>query len=189
MIKNISKFGMQMAVCAGVMGVVAMSATISAAVLTSTAGAADVGWRPKTTMFCSDGEFDWDSGQSLYDFVIQSRAPDDFIISYLGIPHPSFEERDFFHVWMKMRGTFSASFAQADAVRTYQLQLNLENQPPRTGTLTIAADDTYTFVLTPPLDRDTTISGLCWASLTMEEEDKLPSCGPSPLGDTSKCAR
>ena len=151
--------------------------------------AADSGWRPNQTMYCSDGEFDWDSGQSLYDFVIQTRAPDDFMVSYLGIPHPSFETRDFFHVWMKMRGQFSSAFAQRGRTRVYALQFNLENEPPRTGTLTIAADDTYKFSMTPPLDRDTTKSGLCWASLPLTPEDRLPSCTPSPLEDTSKCAR
>ena len=80
--------------------------------LASTARASDVGWRPSQTMYCSDGEFDWDSGQSLYDFVIQTDAKDDFIVSYLGIPHPSFETRDFFHIWLKMRGQFSSARAR-----------------------------------------------------------------------------
>ena len=43
--------------------------------------------------FCSDGEFDWNSGQSLYDFVVLSREDGKFLISYLGIPHPNFEKR------------------------------------------------------------------------------------------------
>ena len=113
--------------------------------LASTARAGDAGWRPSQTMYCSDGEFDWDSGQSLYDFVIQTDANDDFIVSYLGIPHPSFETRDFFHIWLKMRGQFSSAFAQEARVRIYTLQFNLENEPPRSGTLTIASDDTYKF--------------------------------------------
>ena len=138
--------------------------------------AAGVGWRPNQTMYCSDGEFDWDSGQSLYDFVIQTRAPDDFIVSYLGIPHPSFETRDFFHIWMKMRGQFSSAFAQKERTRVYALQFNLENEPPRTGTLTIAADDTYKFSMTPPLDRDTTKSGLC-----SETKSPLPSWPSQPF--------
>ena len=64
------------------------------------ARADDPDWRPKNVMYCSDGEFDWDSGQSLYDFVILTRGPGDFIVSYLGIPHPRFEERPFQHLWM-----------------------------------------------------------------------------------------
>jgi len=157
--------------------------------LASTARASDASWRPSQTMYCSDGEFDWDSGQSLYDFVIQTDAKDDFIISYLGIPHPSFETRDFFHIWLKMRGQFSSTFAQEARVRIYTLQFNLENEPPRSGTLTIAPDDTYKFSITPPLNRDTTKSGLCWASLPLTPEDRLPSCTPSPLEDINKCAR
>ena len=151
--------------------------------------AADVGWRPEQTIYCSDGAFDWDSGQSLYDFVIQTSAENDFIVSYLGIPHPSFETRDFFHIWLKIRGQFSSVFAQEARARVYTLQFNLENEPPRTGTLTIAPDDTYKFSMTPPLNRETTKSGLCWASLPLTPEDRLPSCTPSPLEDTSKCAR
>ena len=157
--------------------------------LALTARANDAGWRPSQTMYCSDGEFDWDSGQSLYDFVIQTDAKDDFIVSYLGIPHPSFEPRDFFHVWLKMRGQFSSAFAREARARIYTLQFNLESEPPRSGTLTIAPDNTYRFLMTPPLNRDTTKTGLCWASLPLTPEDRLPSCTPSPLEDTSKCAR
>ena len=85
--------------------------------LASTARASDAGWRPSQTMYCSDGEFDWDSGQSLYDFVIQTDAKNDFIVSYLGIPHPSFETRNFFHIWLNMRGQFSSAFAQEARAR------------------------------------------------------------------------
>ena len=157
--------------------------------LASPAGVPGCRLAAQQTMYCSDGEFDWDSGQSLYDFVIQTSAENDFIVSYLGIPHPSFETRDFFHIWLKMRGQFSSVFAQEPRARVYTLQFNLENEPPRTGTLTIAPDDTYKFSMTPPLNRDTTKSGLCWASLPLTPEDRLPSCTPSPLEDTSKCAR
>ncbi|MAK11565.1 MAG: hypothetical protein CBC43_006675 [Rhizobiales bacterium TMED83] len=168
---------------------VALAACASLMPLGSSVQGADAGWRPNQTMYCSDGEFDWDSGQSLYDFVIQSRAQDDFIVSYLGIPHPSFETRDFFHIWMKMRGKFSSAYARQGNERIYTLQFNLDNEQPRTGTLTIAPDDTYKFSMNPPLARDTTTSGLCWASLPLTAEDRLPSCTPSPLEDTSKCAR
>ena len=88
-----------------------------------------------------------------------------------------------------MRGKFSSAFAQEEPERIYTLRFNLENEPPRLGTLTIAPDDTYKFSMTPPLNLDTTKSGLCWASLPLTPEDKLPSCTPSPLEDTSKCAR
>ena len=166
-----------------------MVAWVAPVPLGSEARAAEANWRPTQTMYCSDGEFDWDSGQSLYDFVIQTNAEDDFIVSYLGIPHPSFETRDFFHIWLKMRGQFASVFTQEARARVYTLQFNLENEPPRSGTLTIAPDDTYKFSMTPPLDRETTKSGLCWASLPLTPEDRLPSCTPSPLEDTSKCAR
>lgn len=135
------------------------------------AKADDPNWRPDKVMYCSDGEFDWDSGQSLYDFVILTRGPDDFIISYLGIPHPSFEERSFQHLWMKMVGVFSSSYKKTGDIRTYTLKLALENEPVRTGTLVIGSDDNYTFTMQPPMSRPTTTAGLCWDSLRPEPRE------------------
>ena len=131
----------------------------------------DPNWRPNKVMYCSDGEFDWDSGQSLYDFVILTRAPDDFIVSYLGIPHPSFEKRDFKHLWLKMVGKFSSSYSENTGVRTYRLELDLENEPLRVGELVIGLDDNYSFSVTPPLSRMTTKAGLCWDSLKPEPRE------------------
>lgn len=131
----------------------------------------DPDWRPTKIMYCSDGEFDWDSGQSLYDFVILTRAPGDFIISYLGIPHPSFEKREFQHLWMKMVGQFSSAYAQTATERIYTLTIALDNQPQRVGKLTIGADDYYTFTMTPPLPRPVTKAGLCWDSLKPEPRE------------------
>lgn len=125
-------------------------------------------WRPTHTIFCSDGIFDWDSGQSLYDFVILERGEDDFIISYLGIPHPSFEQRSFHHLWMKMQGRFSASLQRTGKVKTYRLDIQLDNEPGRIGELTIQANGDYRFSVTPPLARETTRAGLCWDSLDGE---------------------
>jgi hypothetical protein len=132
------------------------------------ASQADAGWRPTSTMYCSDGEFDWDSGQSLYDFVILKRAPGDFLISYQGIPHPSFERRQYSHLWIKMVGHFSSSLETRGEVRIYRLKLELENEPARIGELTIAANDKYTFTMTPPLKKPVTSAGLCWDSLKPE---------------------
>lgn len=135
------------------------------------ARADDPNWRPEKVMYCSDGEFDWDSGQSLYDFVILTRGPDDFIVSYLGIPHPSFEERSFQHLWMKMIGVFSSSYAETADSRIYTLKLALENEPVRTAKLVIGADDYYKFTMQPPLSRPITQSGLCWDSLRPEPRE------------------
>lgn len=129
---------------------------------------AGAGWRPTQTMYCSDGEFDWDSGQSLYDFVILTRAPGDFLISYLGIPHPSFERRQYSHLWMKMVGHYSSSLETRGEERIYRLKLEVDNEPSRIGELTIAANDKYTFTMTPPLSRAVTSAGLCWDSLKPE---------------------
>lgn len=122
-------------------------------------------FRPDRVVFCSDGEFDWESGQSLYDFVILERDDNKFIISYLGIPHPSFETRDFFHAWLKIRGQFSASLTQQGKTKTYRMKMNMEGAPKRVGTLTIGSNDKYRFTVTPPLDREVTKAGLCWDSL------------------------
>lgn len=129
---------------------------------------ADAGWRPTKTMYCSDGEFDWDSGQSLYDFVILTRAPDDFLISYQGIPHPSFERRHYSHLWIKLIGHFSSSFEARGDERVYRLKLELDKEPVRIGELVIAANDKYTFTMTPPLKKPVTSAGLCWDSLKPE---------------------
>ena len=135
------------------------------------AKADDPNWRPKNVMYCSDGEFDWDSGQSLYDFVILTRGPDDFIVSYLGIPHPSFEERPFKHLWMKMIGVFSSSYQETADTRTYTLKLALENEPVREAKLVIGSDDYYKFTMEPSLSRPITKSGLCWDSLKPEPRE------------------
>lgn len=135
------------------------------------ARADDPNWRPTKIMYCSDGDFDWDSGQSLYDFVILTRAPGDFIISYLGIPHPSFEKRDYQHLWIKMVGQFSSAYEQTATERIYTLTIALENQPERIGKLVIGADDYYKFSVTPPLPRPITTAGLCWDSLKPEPRE------------------
>ena len=135
------------------------------------AKADDPNWRPKNVMYCSDGEFDWDSGQSLYDFVILTRGPDDFIVSYLGIPHPSFEERPFQHLWMKMVGVFSSSYQETSDTRTYTLKLALENEPVRKAKLVIGSDDYYKFSMEPPLSHPITTAGLCWDSLRPEPRE------------------
>lgn len=131
----------------------------------------DPNWRPNKVMYCSDGEFDWDSGQSLYDFVILTRGPGDFIVSYLGIPHPSFEKRDFQHLWLKMVGKFSSSYAEKGEARIYTLNLELENEPMRKAELVIGADDYYSFSMTPSLPRPITKTGLCWDSLRPEPRE------------------
>jgi hypothetical protein len=125
-------------------------------------------WRPTHTIFCSDGIFDRDSGQSLYDFVILERGENDFIVSYLGISHPSFEERPYNHLWLKMAGRFSASLQRTGKVKTYRLKLQLDNEPARIGELAIQANGKYRFKVTPPLARETTNAGLCWDSLEGE---------------------
>ena len=122
-------------------------------------------WRPKHTVFCSDGIFDWDSGQSLYDFVILERAEDDFIISYLGIPHPSFEDRQYDHLWLKISGHFSSSLHKRGAEKTYRLNIRIKDEPARIGVLQVDAKGNYQFNVTPPLNRETTKTGLCWDSL------------------------
>ena len=122
-------------------------------------------WRPKHTVFCSDGIFDWDSGQSLYDFVILERSENDFIVSYLGIPHPSFEERQYNHLWLKMSGQFSSSLQRRGKEKTYRLNIRIDEQPDRVGVLQVDAQGNYQFEVTPPLKRETTKAGLCWDSL------------------------
>lgn len=135
------------------------------------AKADDPNWRPNKVMYCSDGEFDWDSGQSLYDFVILTRAPGDFIVSYLGIPHPSFEKREFKHLWLKMVGKFSSSYAEKGDERVYTLNLELADEPLRKAELVIGADDYYRFSMKPSLSRPITQSGLCWDSLRPEPRE------------------
>ena len=123
--------------------------------------------------FCSDGEFDWQSGQSLYDFVILSREDGQFLISYLGIPHPSFEKRFFDNAWIKVKGDFYARKEAGDIFKSleteYVLSLDLEGDPKREGKLIIDADGTYNFNLSPALDFEyVTATGLCWDSLSRE---------------------
>lgn len=123
--------------------------------------------------FCSDGEFDWNSGQSLYDFVILSREDGQFLISYLGIPHPSFEKRFFDNAWIKIKGAFYARKEAGDIFDSletqYVLSLDLEGQPKREGRLSIDATGQYKFSLQPPLNMEyVTATGLCWDSLSRE---------------------
>lgn len=125
--------------------------------------------------FCSDGEFDWNSGQSLYDFVILAREDGDFLISFLGIPHPSFEERAFDNAWIKMKGLFSARKRRGDIFQSlavdYELKLKVENQPARTASLKINKAGAYTFKVEPPLVLEgITTEGLCWDSLSREPD-------------------
>ena len=125
--------------------------------------------------FCSDGEFDWNSGQSLYDFVLLSREDGQFLISYLGIPHPNFEKRLFDNAWIKMKGEFYARKAAGDIFESldtkYVLSLDLDGQPKREGVLTIDETGTYEFDLQPPLAMEyVTSSGLCWDSLSREPD-------------------
>ena len=125
--------------------------------------------------FCSDGEFDWNSGQSLYDFVILSREDGQFLISYLGIPHPNFEQRFFDNAWMKMKGDFYARKEAGDIFESlemqYVLSLDLEGQLKREGVLTIDATGQYKFSLQPSLNLEyVTATGLCWDSLSREPD-------------------
>ena len=121
--------------------------------------------------FCSDGEFDWVSGQSLYDFVILSRDDGTFLISYLGIPHPSFEKRKFDNAWMKMKGQFSAArlTPQNAKAATYELTLDVDGPVSHKGTLIIDEKGNYNYSVTPPLTLEyVTSKGLCWDSLSDE---------------------
>ncbi len=132
-------------------------------------------FRGEKVVFCSDGEFDWHSGQSLYDFVILSRADGRFLISYLGIPHPSFEERVFDNAWIKMKGRFSServTTGKQSPAGVYRLNLALENQAPRVGTLSINETGKYNFTVEPPLAMEyVTPAGLCWDSLSEEPQE------------------
>ena len=132
-------------------------------------------FRAEKVVFCSDGEFDWNSGQSLYDFVILSRQDGRFLISYLGIPHPSFEIREFDNAWIKMKGRFSSerlAIGQQSPAGVYQLNLALENQPARIGTLRINETGNYKFTVEPPLAMEyVTPAGLCWDSLSEEPQE------------------
>ena len=96
---------------------------------------AQVPFNADKVTFCSDGEFDWHSGQSLYDFVILSREDGQFLISYLGIPHPSFEKRFFDNAWIKMKGEFYARKEAGDIFDSletqYVLSLDLEGAKAR----------------------------------------------------------
>ena len=125
--------------------------------------------------FCSDGEFDWNSGQSLYDFVVLSREDGQFLISYLGIPHPNFEKRFFDNAWIKMKGEFYARKEAGDIFESldtkYVLSLDLEGEPKREGVLTIDETGTYKFDLQPPMAVEyVTSTGLCWDSLSREPD-------------------
>lgn len=125
--------------------------------------------------FCSDGEFDWYSGQSLYDFVLLSREDGTFLVSFLGIPHPSFEKRFFDNAWIKMKGHFSARQVSGDIFQSlenkYILSLEVEGQPLREAVLNIDDKGTYTFNVKPALEIEgITTSGLCWDSLSREPD-------------------
>ncbi|MDA8624409.1 hypothetical protein N9X13_00465 [Alphaproteobacteria bacterium] len=125
--------------------------------------------------FCSDGEFDWDSGQSLYDFVILSREDGDFLISFLGIPHPSFEARAFDNAWIKMKGLFSARKTRGDIFQSldlsYELSIDVEGQSPRIAKLNVDKTGAYTFNVEPALVLEgITTKGLCWDSLSREPD-------------------
>ena len=125
--------------------------------------------------FCSDGEFDWNSGQSLYDFVLLSREDGQFLIGYLGIPHPNFEKRLFDNAWIKMKGEFFARKEAGDIFESldtkYVLSLNLDGQPKREGVLTIDETGAYRFDLQPPMALEyVTSTGLCWDSLSREPD-------------------
>lgn len=125
--------------------------------------------------FCSDGEFDWNSGQSLYDFVILSQEGGDFLISFLGIPHPSFEKRAFDNAWIKMKGLFSVRKTAGDIFQSldleYELSLDVEGQPPRIAKLSVDKTGAYTFNVEPALALEgITTKGLCWDSLSREPD-------------------
>ncbi len=122
-------------------------------------------------VFCSDGEFDWVSGQSLYDFVLLSRDDGTFLISYLGIPHPSFEKRKFDNAWMKMKGYFYAERLTAQDAKPsrYELTLDVEGPIVHKGRLNIDEKGNYTYKVEPPLSLEyVTSKGLCWDSLSDE---------------------
>ncbi|MDA9230709.1 hypothetical protein OAI46_02555 [Alphaproteobacteria bacterium] len=143
-----------------------------ALLLHSSAAFANPGdFRADNIVYCSDGEFDWDSGQSLYDFVILLQEDGDFLISYLGIPHPNYEIRDFNHFWMKLKGQFSAETIATQSQSGYRLRINIEGEEPRQGNLVIAEDGLYTYTMTPALPFPTTTSGLCWDSLAPDPSD------------------
>ena len=129
-------------------------------------------FRPDKIVYCSDGEFDWDSGQSLYDFVILKKDDGRLLISYLSIPHPSYEDRFYNHAWLKMKGEFRAE-TLSDGKNGYRLLLNVKDQPLRQGDLVIADDGTYTFAISPSWARETTRAGLCWDSLEPDPTDRL----------------
>jgi len=123
--------------------------------------------------FCSDGEFDWISGQSLYDFVLLSKDDGTFLISYLGIPHPSFEKRKFDNAWMKMKGYFSAKLLtpQNAKAKRYELTLDVEGPVVHKGRLDIDEKGNYTYQVTPKLPLEyVTSTGLCWDSLSDEPD-------------------
>jgi len=132
-------------------------------------------FRAEKVVFCSDGEFDWDSGQSLYDFVILLRQDGRILISYLGIPHPNFEQRQFDNAWIKMKGRFSServAVGEKSPAGVYRLRIALENKTPHIGTLRINETGNYTFNVEPPLDREyVTPAGLCWDSLSEEPQE------------------
>ena len=98
------------------------------------------------------------------DFVILERAEDDFIISYLGIPHPSFEDRQYDHLWLKISGHFSSSLQKRGA-ENLSPEHTHQDEPARVGVLQVDAKGNYQFNETPPLNRETTKAGLCWDSL------------------------
>lgn len=141
---------------------------------TAPALAAPSPWQPEKVTFCSDGEFDWNSGQSLYDFVLLSRADGSFLISYLGVPHPSFEKRQFDNAWIKLKGQFSAKRLAKGVGQTaeYHLSMALASGRTHTGILQIDAAGNYTYRVTPAWGRETTKAGLCWDSLS-EEPDAI----------------
>lgn len=124
-------------------------------------------------MFCSDGEFDWVSGQSLYDFVILTKDDGRFLISYLGIPHPSFEKRKFDNAWMKVKGRFSANrLKPTNNIKAhYQLVLQIEGSAVHKGDLKIDDTGNYSYRVDPPLALEyVTSKGLCWDSLSDEPD-------------------
>ena len=125
-------------------------------------------------MFCSDGEFDWISGQSLYDFVILTKDDGRFLISYLGIPHPGFETRSFNNAWMKTKGRFSAKreAPEQKGAAHYQLVLDIDGSGVHQGDLKIDEKGNYTYRVTPQLPLEyVTSKGLCWDSLSDEPEE------------------
>lgn len=144
--------------------------TLSAFVAPGAMAQASVFNADKVT-FCSDGEFDWVSGQSLYDFVLLSKDDGSFLISYLGIPHPSFEKRKFDNAWMKMKGHFSAKRVTAQNAKParYELTLDVDGPVAHQGVLNIDEKGNYTYQVTPALPLEyVTSKGLCWDSLSDE---------------------